>query len=658
MRLPRLRRNQTTDGTQRFTAAWVLALSAVGVLVVGANVLSGSALDAQRQHLAEIDAVERHETAVDELDRRLDAVRDGDEDVTPDALARPLDAFEDTEAVLATALGSRWQLGPEARGVSRAVTVVINGDGEVTDVLTDQLTTYEDGVSALQDSLVETARGEVVEPRATMRSMLWATLALLVVEAFLVFRPATRRIQHTLEIRRRQAEDERLRSQKQLEMLARYDHLTGLANRMMFRDRLDHAIATAARTGNQVALMFLDLDKFKDVNDQFGHDAGDELLIEIGERLQEIARRTDTIARIGGDEFTVILEGLDSPDGAANVAEKILDSLSLPVQIGDRVAHVTASVGIAMYPTDAEETEDLLRHADIAMYQAKAGGKNTFQFSTPELRERSLARLRMIRELRAAISSEQLRLVFQPQIDLRTDQVVAAEALVRWLRPDGTEVTASEFIEVAEATDLMVPLGEWVLGEACQHAVAWQQEGAPPVRIAVNVSGRQFRQPDLPTTIATTLNESGLDPTLLELEITEGSLVEDIDGSSATLRLMKGIGVRVVIDDFGTGYSSLTHLEEFPIDALKIDGSFIAGVTGDSGDGDGVVPAAVAGLARSLGMETVAEGVETEAQLALLRRLEVDRAQGFLLSPPLEPDELDAYVRRRRLRAVGEGAAG
>jgi diguanylate cyclase (GGDEF)-like protein len=418
----------------------------------------------------------------------------------------------------------------------------------------------------------------------------------------------------------------------------------------MFRDRLDHAVASASRSGDHVALMFVDLDRFKDINDQLGHDAGDRLLVEIGRRLHAVARRTDTVARIGGDEFTLVLENLDSPDGAATAAQKILEELERPIDISGREVVVTGSIGIAMFPDDARSVDDLLRHADTAMYEAKSGGKNTFQFSTPELRERNLERLRTIGELRRAIEGEDLRLRFQPQVSLETDEVIGVEALVRWVRPDGQESHAADWIGLAEDTDLMVPMGEWVLREACLAAAGWTREGLGRLRVAVNLSERQFRQVDLATVVTGALEASSLDAAQLELEITEHTLVQDIEASQVTLRLLKGIGVRIVIDDFGTGYSSISYLKRLPIDALKIDGEFVRDVA--DGTDDALVSAAITGLARHLGLETVAEGVETEAQLAQLGRLGCNRAQGYLVSSPLEADDIPAFVRRRRIAPV------
>ncbi|MFP5308993.1 MAG: putative bifunctional diguanylate cyclase/phosphodiesterase [Actinomycetes bacterium] len=662
----------STTATQRFTAAWVVALLAIGALATGSWLLVGTTLDTQVRTAALADLLVQQEERAVELGDLLarTASTAMPTDLRPD-VASSLDALradrsrlertilEDeagrsaTEVIDATAR----TYGELTTGVEQLVRDwPVDGEPLSDAVLSSRASGLAEDASTYRAALAETrraaaasARERALETASVQRSMLVATLALLLIEALLVFRPATRRIRATLAQREEEAVIERERSRLQLEHLARFDHLTGLANRTMFRDRLDHAVASAGRSEEHVALMFVDLDRFKDVNDQLGHDAGDRLLVEIGRRLQDVARRTDTVARIGGDEFTVLLEHLDSPDGAATAAQKILDALSVPVDLGGRQVVVSGSIGIAMYPDDARTVDELLRHADTAMYEAKASGKNTFQFSTPELRERNLTRLRTISELRRAVDTEGLRLRFQPQVSLETDEVVAVEALVRWMRQDGSEVQAADWIGLAEDTDMMGPMGEWVLAEACRQGAAWQREGLS-LRVAVNLSERQFRQADIAAQVGSALEASGLPAELLELEITEHTLVQDIEAAHVTLRLLKGMGVRIVIDDFGTGYSSISYLKRFPIDALKIDGEFVRDV--GSGTDDAMVSAAITGLARHLGLETVAEGVETEAQLAQLRRLGCDRAQGYLVSRALEADDVPGVVRRRRIAPV------
>jgi diguanylate cyclase (GGDEF)-like protein len=659
------------DATQRFTAAWVVALVAIGALALASWLLVDRTLDTQLRTARLADAlVAQEERAVvlgdllartattagpglrDQIAETLDDLRADRDDLQRLVLTDEIGLTGAVTSLDATAL----TYGRLTRGVDQLVRDWPSGArmpddlGRRAAMLSDDAVSYRQTLTTARSEAAANAREQAMETVSTQRSMLLATLALLLIEAVLVFRPATRRIRATLDQREREAQEERERSRQQLEHLARYDHLTGLANRTMFRDRLDHAVASASRSGDHVALMFVDLDRFKDINDQLGHDAGDRLLVEIGRRLQAVARRTDTVARIGGDEFTLVLENLDSPDGAATAAQKILEELERPIDISGREVVVTGSIGIAMFPDDARSVDDLLRHADTAMYEAKSGGKNTFQFSTPELRERNLERLRTIGELRRAIEGEDLRLRFQPQVSLETDEVIGVEALVRWVRPDGQESHAADWIGLAEDTDLMVPMGEWVLREACLAAAGWTREGLGRLRVAVNLSERQFRQVDLATVVTGALEASSLDAAQLELEITEHTLVQEIEASQVTLRLLKGIGVRIVIDDFGTGYSSISYLKRLPIDALKIDGEFVRDVA--DGTDDALVSAAITGLARHLGLETVAEGVETEAQLAQLGRLGCNRAQGYLVSSPLEADDIPAFVRRRRIAPV------
>ncbi|MBW3618991.1 MAG: EAL domain-containing protein [Actinobacteria bacterium] len=671
----------------RLTTAWIAALVAVALIAVTGWMLVDSTLVLQREAatVARVVGIQR-----DHIDRIQDGARavGRAEDVASarTALTVVLDALdrvESTERQLTAGDPAGGIAGPQRVELRPAgLAVIAAGDalvaavgaleagvaalppgasgphvaalmafeiGEVEAAEED----YERALGGLAGAYDELAATRLDEARALDRSMLLATLALLVIEALLVFLPVTRRIRAHLERGTRATEEERRHNAAQLERLARHDHLTGLSNRMAFRDRLDHAVASAERSGKHVAVMFLDLDKFKEINDSHGHDVGDQLLVAVADRLRGVARRADTIARLGGDEFVVILEGLDDAEGAATAAGKILAATADPIDVGGRQLHITTSIGIAMYPDDAGDVEDLLRHADSAMYEAKSAGRDTFRFSTPELRAVNVRRVRLISELRSAVAKQRLRLVYQPQVDVTTGELLGVEAFVRWIRPDGTEVRAGDFIGVLEDTDLMAPLGAWVLEEACRQNVAWQEAGLPPIRMAINLSGRQFRQLDLATTIAVALEETGMAADLLELEITERSLVQDADGSAATLRLLKALGVQLVIDDFGTGYSSLSYLKRFPIDVLKIDGSFVHRLDRDE---DRAVPAAIAGLARHLGMGTTAEGVESREQLDVLREIGCDRAQGYHISRPLEAAQVPAFARQARIRASA-GAA-
>jgi diguanylate cyclase (GGDEF)-like protein len=669
--------------THRFTVAWILALVAIGLIATTGWMLVDGTLVLQREAAAVARTVGTQVAVIDTLEQEVVAV--GEARTGPrarSALAGARETLPRFEALHhrltvgdpATGLvrADRAEVGPAVADIERTGAVLVEAVtilGDAVDGLGSDdagphvAALVEDGVAAVatagdayRRALAELAAeydrlaaDRVDEARAIDRSMLLATLALLVVEALLVFRPATRRVRETLESRRREAESDRRHAAEQLAHLARHDPLTGLANRLSFRDRLDHAVAGAQRSGKQVAVMFLDLDRFKEVNDTYGHEVGDELLVVVADRLRNVARRADTIGRLGGDEFVLLLEGLDDPEGAATVAAKVLESLSSSIDIGARRLRVTTSIGIALYPDDADDVDDLLRHADSAMYEAKSAGRDTFRFSTPELRAVNVRRLRLVAELRAAVAGQRLRLVDQPQVAVTTGELLGVEAFVRWVRPDGTEVRAGDFISVLEDTDLMAPLGAWVLEEACRQNVAWQLEGLPSLRVAINLSGQQFRQRDLATTIAGALETSGMRPDLLELEVTEASLVQDPDTSAATLRVLKGLGVRLVIDDFGTGYSSLSYLKRFPIDVLKIDGSFVHRIDRNE-DEDRAIPAAIAGIARHLGMETTAEGVESGEQLEFLRGIGCDRAQGYHVSRPLEPADVVAFAARPPVR--------
>lgn len=439
----------------------------------------------------------------------------------------------------------------------------------------------------------------------------------------------------------------RLRSPEQMERLARRDALTGLGNRVVFRDRLEHALARSERTDQRVAVLFLDLDRFKDINDQYGHETGDQVLREVARRLQALSRRGDTIARPGGDEFTVLLEGLDDPGGAATVAEKILAALEQPIEVGGHAVQVSTSIGVAISPDDGTTAHELIEHADQAMYSAKSAGRRRYQFSTSALRQANEARMQMVRDLRRAIEQEELRLLYQPQINLSDGRVIAVEALVRWVLPDGHEVPAAAFIEVAEETNLMQPLSEWVLARACTEAAAWNDPVLGGATIAVNLSQSQFAREDLAEFVGTTLEHAGLPTDRLEFEITEQALSERPDVAAEQLHTLAAMGVTIAVDDFGTGHSSLANLERFPLGALKIAEQLVAAT-------DTQVPEVIVDLARRFGLATVAEGVETESQFDALARIGCDRAQGFLICPPLSAVDLRAWARGREVSPAVE----
>ena len=474
--------------------------------------------------------------------------------------------------------------------------------------------------------------------------LLEVMLILLVIEGLFLFRPAAKQIRLGWRERERRHSAEREYDQVRLNYLAQFDPLTGLANRSLLWDRLDHAIVRARREGGIVTLMFVDLDDFKAVNDQYGHGTGDSLLKSVAERLQGTVRESDTVARLGGDEFTVVLEGQHRPEFAGTVAEKILDAIAAPFRIGGREIFMTASIGIVVYPLDGEVVDDLVRDADIAMYAAKEAGRNNFQFFTPELRARTTERLSLIGSLREALrGGDQLRLVYQPKFAVTAGKMVGVEALLRWQHPELGLVSPTRFIPLAEETDLIIPLGRWVIEQACEQAGRWRDGGLTGLPVSINVSSRQFHYGDLVQTVEAALIRSGLEPGLVELELTEGTLIEDVELARRTLERLRELGVRISVDDFGTGYSSLSYLQQFPIDALKIDRSFIEGIT-DQPDG-AAISTAIIHMGHSLRMEVVAEGVETTEQLEILRMLDCDIVQGFLLGRPSPAEQITRLAR-------------
>jgi diguanylate cyclase (GGDEF)-like protein/PAS domain S-box-containing protein len=426
--------------------------------------------------------------------------------------------------------------------------------------------------------------------------------------------------------------------------LAQHDSLTGLPNRTLLNDRLTEALALAHRYQRELAMLFLDVDRFKYVNDTLGHVIGDRLLQSIAHRLLACVRASDTVSRQGGDEFVILLPEVAQAQDATVCADKILETLRSPHRIDHHELHVTASIGIVTYPGDGTDAETLMKHADFAMYHAKESGRDNRQFFKRDLNLRALKRHSLENGLRYALEREELILHYQPNVDLETGNIVGVEALIRWRHPDLGLVSPAEFIPVAEECGLMVPLGQWVLGQACHQAQAWQDIGIAPIRIAVNISAAELRSKEFSKGIDTILGETGLDPGFLELELTETFLVQDSTATLAVLQDLKQLGLNLALDDFGTGYSSLNHLKRFPIDTLKIDQSFIRSIT--SNPDDASIVCAVIGMGKNLHMRVVAEGIETHDQLAFLQNRECPIGQGHYFSEPLPGRECTQLLRR------------
>jgi diguanylate cyclase (GGDEF)-like protein/PAS domain S-box-containing protein len=425
----------------------------------------------------------------------------------------------------------------------------------------------------------------------------------------------------------------RLASEERLAFLAQFDSLTGLPNRALLSDRFAQMIEQSRRRGMILGVLFVDLDDFKSVNDTLGHAAGDELLKEVGRRLSETVRQGDTVARISGDEFALVLADLSRQEDAALVAQKIVERLAVPFHIAGHEVLLTASVGIASYPADGQDAESLLGAADAAMYRAKQSGRNTYQFFTSEINQRTRARALLGADLRRALEREEFTLAYQPKFDLLTMRPCGGEALLRWSHPERGPVPPAQFVHVLEESGLIVKVGEWALARACADLKACAAASARPVPIAVNLSARQFRQPDLGARIRALIAEAGVSPELIELEITESHLMHDPAHAIHAMRMLRDEGVRIAIDDFGTGYSSLAYLTRFPVAALKIDRSFVAGIGREASDA--AIVRTIIEMARSLGSTVIAEGVETQAQVGFLRRFGCHQAQGFFFAPPM-----------------------
>jgi diguanylate cyclase (GGDEF)-like protein/PAS domain S-box-containing protein len=439
---------------------------------------------------------------------------------------------------------------------------------------------------------------------------------------------------------------ERKSAEERIRQLAHYDKLTGLHNRALFSQLLEQALSESKFAEKQVAVLFIDLDRFKLINDTLSHESGDVVLQQVAKRLTEALPRRDTVARFGGDEFVVLMRDCSIPTDAAETAQKLLTALAQPLLVEDQEYHLTASIGISAYPGDGDSAQAILKHADIAMYRAKEHGKNNYQFYSSQMNLHSFERLVLERFLRHALEQDEFQVYYQPKIDLLTGHVTGMEALLRWMHPGMGMISPTKFIPLAEETGLIVPIGAWVLRAACAQTRAWQLEGLPPLRVAVNLSARQFAQEDLHTAIVSVLEETGLAPELLELEITESVTMDNPEHAATLLKKLKALGIRLAIDDFGTGYSSLSYLKRFPIDNVKIDRSFIKDIPDD--EDDVAITKAVIAMAHSLRLKVIAEGVELEQHLEFLREHGCDEAQGYLFGAPVPADEFRTLMLRCR----------
>jgi len=438
---------------------------------------------------------------------------------------------------------------------------------------------------------------------------------------------------------------EKKRAEAQIRFMALHDVLTGLPNRGMLMERLQGAIEQAKRNAGKVTVVFIDLDNFKLVNDSLGHGAGDALLKTVAERMVKCVRGSDMVVRLGGDEFVVLLSGPDDRADPRLVLHRLRSAIAEPVPVEGQLFRITSSIGIASYPQDGQDAETLLLNADVAMYQAKEQGRDAFQFYTPEMNAAARERRLLQEGLRHAIAAEQFTLLYQPQIDLRTGSIFAVEALVRWNHPELGLIAPAKFIPMAEESGLIVPLGDWVLHEACRQNKAWQDAGMAPISVSVNVSARQFRDKAWVERVARALEETGLAPRYLELELTESLLMHDVSHAVAVMRELQAMGVHFSIDDFGTGYSSLSALKSFPVARLKIDQSFVKNLPNDANERS--IATAVISLGQKLHMRVIAEGVETAEQMAFLRSHDCDEIQGYHFSRPVGAEAVADLLRKQ-----------
>uniref|UniRef100_UPI003F4ACFA3 putative bifunctional diguanylate cyclase/phosphodiesterase n=1 Tax=Sedimenticola selenatireducens TaxID=191960 RepID=UPI003F4ACFA3 len=431
-------------------------------------------------------------------------------------------------------------------------------------------------------------------------------------------------------------------SQEKLDHLGHHDALTDLPNRLLLNERLDQAIKHAERHDTLLAVIFLDLDNFKHINDSLGHPVGDQLLQEVARKLLLATRQDDTVARIGGDEFVLLLEDIGKPENAGIAAQKLAAVFAEPFQLEQQAIRITASLGICICPQDGKDSATLLRNADSAMYRAKEEGRNTYQFYTEELTRNAFERVSLENNLRQAIEKEQLRLLYQPQFELQSGRIIGLEALIRWVHPELGTISPARFIPLAEESGLIHPIGEWVLRTACRQGRQWQQQGIDFGRIAVNIAGPQLQRGNLVNEVIAVLDETQLPTDRLELEVTEGFIMQQAGSAITQLQALRELGLTLSIDDFGTGYSSLSYLKQLPIHKLKIDQSFVRDIPDDRNDM--AIADAIIAMGKSLGLRVIAEGVETEAQAEFLKQAGCQEGQGYLYSKPITAEAVEALI--------------
>jgi diguanylate cyclase (GGDEF)-like protein len=437
--------------------------------------------------------------------------------------------------------------------------------------------------------------------------------------------------------------------------LAHYDPMTGLPNRHIFRDRLAHAMNRATRHNLMLALVTLDINKFKELNEALGYDRGDEALITIAERIKKCLRECDTVSRWDGDEFSIIVEDVVDENGVHVVVQKIIENFYEPMILGDAECFLTLSVGIALFPDHDRNIDGLIRKADVAMQRAKAAGQNIYQVYSSDMARVSIDPLTLKSELRHALYRGELFLQYQPQVDIVTHSIVGVEALIRWNHPQLGFIPPNQFIPFAEETGLVIPIGEWVLRTACFQNKQWHDAGLPPIKMAVNLSARQLRHPELVKHVRAIINETGVDPSTVELEITEGLLIDNLHRSKEVISELRAYGIKISIDDFGTGYSSLSYLSELPLDVLKMDGSFVKRLRGNSsGENSYSIAHAIISMAHNMNLKVIAEAVETEEQLESLRRMKCDQMQGYLYSRPVQPSEITEMLEKQNMKSAVE----